>query len=128
MAAKFELFKDHSGQFHFHLKAENGEIIASSQGYKTKAAAKKGIESVRVTAPGARVVPAMAGGGEVSGGHDFYTPDTATPPNPGSELQHDSERAVLRNPDFLQDTIAGIADVAAGRVRPLDWMLDYAEQ
>jgi uncharacterized protein len=56
MAAKFELFKDKSGDFRFHLKAANGEIIASGQGYKTKAAAEKGIESVKTNAPGATVV------------------------------------------------------------------------
>lgn len=32
MTAKFELFKDTAGQFRFHLKAANGEIIAASQG------------------------------------------------------------------------------------------------
>jgi uncharacterized protein len=39
MAGKFELFKDHAGEFRFHLKAPNGAIIASSQGYKSRAAA-----------------------------------------------------------------------------------------
>ena len=32
MAAKFEISKDKSGKFRFHLKAANGEIIAASQG------------------------------------------------------------------------------------------------
>jgi uncharacterized protein len=44
------------GQFRFHLKAANGEIIAASQGYETKASAEKGIESVKTNAPGAPVV------------------------------------------------------------------------
>ena len=56
MAGKFELFKDHAGQFRFHLKAANGEIVAASQGYETKASAEKGIESVKTNAPGATVV------------------------------------------------------------------------
>ncbi|MDH6291924.1 uncharacterized protein YegP (UPF0339 family) [Rhodococcus opacus] len=43
MTAKFELFKDTAGQFRFHLKAANGEIIAASQGYTSKAAAQNGI-------------------------------------------------------------------------------------
>jgi uncharacterized protein YegP (UPF0339 family) len=47
MAAKFEIIKGKSGDLRFHLKAANGEIIASGQGYKTKAAAEKGIESVK---------------------------------------------------------------------------------
>jgi uncharacterized protein YegP (UPF0339 family) len=42
MAAKFEISKDHAGKFRFHLKAPNGEIIAASQGYETKANAEKG--------------------------------------------------------------------------------------
>ena len=39
MAARFELFKDTDGQFRFHLKAANGQIIAASEGYKTRAGA-----------------------------------------------------------------------------------------
>ncbi len=55
-AGRFELFKDKSGAFRFRLKAANGKIIASSQGYETKASAEKGIESVKANAPGAPVV------------------------------------------------------------------------
>ena len=56
MAAKFEISKDKAGKFRFHLKAANGEIIASGQGYKTKASAEKGIEAVKASAPAAKVV------------------------------------------------------------------------
>jgi uncharacterized protein YegP (UPF0339 family) len=56
MTEKFELFKDHAGKFRFHLKAANGEIIASSQGYNSKAAAENGIKSVRTNAPDAALV------------------------------------------------------------------------
>ncbi|OBA82626.1 DUF1508 domain-containing protein [Mycobacterium sp. 1164966.3] len=56
MAAKFEISKDKSGKFRFHLKAANGEIIAASQGYETKASAEKGIESVKASASVANVV------------------------------------------------------------------------
>ena len=55
MAGKFELFKDKAGEFRFRLKASNGEIIASSEGYKTKASALNGIESVQKKAPDAKV-------------------------------------------------------------------------
>ena len=54
MAAKFEISKDHAGKFRFHLKAPNGEIIAASQGYETKANAEKGIEAIKTHAPGPR--------------------------------------------------------------------------
>ena len=47
MAAKFEVTKNAKGSFHFHLKAANGEIILTSQMYKTKEAADQGIDSVK---------------------------------------------------------------------------------
>jgi uncharacterized protein len=55
MAAKSEISTDHGGKFRFHLKAPNGEIIAASQGYKTKANAKEGIDAVKRHAPNAKV-------------------------------------------------------------------------
>jgi uncharacterized protein YegP (UPF0339 family) len=45
MAGKFEVYKDKSGGFRFRLKAGNGETIASSESYKTKASALGCIES-----------------------------------------------------------------------------------
>jgi len=47
MAGKFELYKSPNGQFRFRLRAGNGEIIAVSEGYTTKAAASNGIRSVK---------------------------------------------------------------------------------
>lgn len=44
---KFEMYEDKAGQFRFRLKAANGQIIAVSEGYKTKSACENGIESVR---------------------------------------------------------------------------------
>jgi uncharacterized protein YegP (UPF0339 family) len=55
MAGKFEIFKDVRGEYRFHLRAGNEEIIASSEGYKSKAAAENGIKSVQTNAPGATV-------------------------------------------------------------------------
>jgi uncharacterized protein len=46
----FELKAAANGQFHFILKASNGQVIASSQMYKTKKGALKGIESIRANA------------------------------------------------------------------------------
>lgn len=43
---KFEIHENESGKFYFRLKAANGQVILSSQGYTTKANAKNGIESV----------------------------------------------------------------------------------
>ena len=55
MAAKLEITKDKVGKFRFHRKAPNGEIIAASQVYETKASAEKGIEAIKTHAPGAKV-------------------------------------------------------------------------
>ncbi len=56
MAGKFELYTDASGKFRFRLKAGNGEVIAVSEAYVTKASALNGIESVKKNAPEASVV------------------------------------------------------------------------
>jgi uncharacterized protein YegP (UPF0339 family) len=56
MAAKFEIFKDRKKQYRFHLKASNGETIAASQAYDTKAACIKGIKSIQKNAPAAAII------------------------------------------------------------------------
>ena len=53
---KFEVYKDKAGEFRFRLKAKNGEIIATSEGYKKKAGALNGIESIKKNAPDANIV------------------------------------------------------------------------
>ena len=52
---KFEIYKDKAGEFRFRLKAKNGEIIATSEGYKAMDSCKKGIESVKKNASEAPV-------------------------------------------------------------------------
>lgn len=52
MAALFEITRSaKSGEFYFHLKASNGEIILRSEGYTKKASALNGIESVKRNSP-----------------------------------------------------------------------------
>lgn len=53
---KFELYEDKAGQFRFRLKARNGEIIATSEGYKAKSSCLSGIESVRRNAAEGNIV------------------------------------------------------------------------
>lgn len=48
--AKFELYTDKAGEFRFRLKAEDGTILAGSEGYTKKDSCKNGIESVRKNA------------------------------------------------------------------------------
>lgn len=51
MAGWYELSKNDKGQFHFVLKAGNGEVILRSETYETKAAAETGIASVQKNSP-----------------------------------------------------------------------------
>ena len=55
MAGKFELYKDKAGKFRFRLKAGNGQIIAVSEAYESKASANNGIASVRKNAADAKL-------------------------------------------------------------------------
>ncbi|MEN8108931.1 MAG: YegP family protein [Pseudomonadota bacterium] len=47
MAGKFVITKGKDGKYYFNLKAGNGEVILTSQGYKAKADCMNGIESVK---------------------------------------------------------------------------------
>jgi len=56
MAAKFEIYKDKTGNFRWRLTHTNGQIIADSgQGYKAKEDAVKGISSLKENVPSAPV-------------------------------------------------------------------------
>ncbi len=47
---KFEVYLDKAGEFRFRLKARNGQIIATGEGYKSKKSCMNGIESIRKNA------------------------------------------------------------------------------
>jgi len=53
---KFEIYTDKAGEFRFRLKAGNGQIIAVSEGYASKASCENGIESVKKNAVDADIV------------------------------------------------------------------------
>ena len=47
--------KGSTGKFRFNLAAPNGQVIATSEAYESKASAIKGIESVKRNAPNAEI-------------------------------------------------------------------------
>lgn len=48
---KFEIYQSEKNkEFYFRLKAGNGQVVLGSEGYKTKASALNGAESVRKNA------------------------------------------------------------------------------
>lgn len=89
MSKKFEIKQATNGQFHFNLKAGNGQVILSSEMYKAKASAIKGIESVQLNAPhdnrydrrqSKKDEPYFvlkAGNGEVIGKSEMYSSNAA---------------------------------------------------
>jgi uncharacterized protein YegP (UPF0339 family) len=55
--ARFELYQDRADEWRWRLVVANGNIIADSgEGYTSKQGAKRGIESVKASAPDAAVV------------------------------------------------------------------------
>lgn len=60
MPAKFVVKKGTTGKYRFNLVATNGQVIATSEAYETKAKALAGVESVRKNAAGAVLVDGTA--------------------------------------------------------------------
>ena len=57
---KFEVYTDKAGEFRFRLKAKNGQIIATGEGYTAKKSCLNGIASIRKNAPDAPIVDETA--------------------------------------------------------------------
>ena len=52
---KFEVYQDKAGEFRFRLKATNGQVIATGEGYKAKASCLNGVESVKKNVVDAKI-------------------------------------------------------------------------
>lgn len=52
---QFEIFEDDEGKFRFLLRAADGEVICTSDGYSSKKECEERIEIVRTISPGARI-------------------------------------------------------------------------
>ncbi|MBQ3545383.1 MAG: YegP family protein [Lachnospiraceae bacterium] len=53
---KFEIYKDKAGEYRFRLKATNGQIIATGEGYTTLSNCENGVASVKKNAPDAEII------------------------------------------------------------------------
>ena len=51
----FEVYQDGKEDYRFRLKAANGETIAVSEGYRSKASCLKGVESVKRSSQNAAI-------------------------------------------------------------------------
>ncbi|KFE98361.1 hypothetical protein IX39_13020 [Chryseobacterium formosense] len=86
---KFIITKRKNNDYQFNLKAGNGQVILTSQGYATKSGCKNGIESVKTNSPFDSRYERMtssnsqyyfnlkAGNGEIIGTSEMYTTSTA---------------------------------------------------
>lgn len=53
---KFEIYQGADGEWRWRLKARNSQIVASGEGYKTRAGARRGTDALRRAAKLAKVV------------------------------------------------------------------------
>ena len=53
---KFEVYQDKAGEFRFRLKARNGQIVATGEGYKALDSCLNGVDSIKRNAPDAEIV------------------------------------------------------------------------
>lgn len=86
---KFEIKTDKAGKFRFNLKAGNGQVILSSQGYSSKSACENGIESVKTNSQddgnfernkakdGSPYFNLKASNGQVIGNSEMYSSESA---------------------------------------------------
>ena len=80
--ATFQIFQS-SGQYWYHLRADNGEIIQSGEGYTAKASCEDGIQSVKANCQPQSFEPYfnagqygfnhVAANGEIIGRSEKYT-------------------------------------------------------
>jgi uncharacterized protein YegP (UPF0339 family) len=89
MAGTFEITQRSNGEFQFNLKAGNGQVILTSEGYADKGGCNNGIESVRKNAQddanfdrkiakdGSPYFNLKAGNGQVIGHSEMYSSDAA---------------------------------------------------
>lgn len=56
MPGTFEVYQDRAGKYRFRLKMARGQVCAVGEAYESKAAAKKGCESVQRAAAEAEIV------------------------------------------------------------------------
>jgi uncharacterized protein YegP (UPF0339 family) len=55
VAGKFEVYQHKAGEYRWRLKAGNGQVVASGEGYDNKPAAVRGTQAVQRAANGATV-------------------------------------------------------------------------
>ena len=104
---KFEITSRKNGEFQFNLKATNGQVILTSQGYKTTASCLNGVESVKknsqddkrfevkVSSNGKPFFNLMASNGQVIGTSQMYASETTMKNGIASVKRNAPEAAIV---------------------------------
>ena len=104
---KFEITTRKNGEFQFNLKASNGQVILTSQGYKSKDSCLNGVESVKknsqnkarfdkkVAANGKPFFNLMATNGQVIGSSQMYASETTCDNGIASVMKNAPEAAIV---------------------------------
>ena len=100
---KFVIQENDKGQFHFSLKAANGQVILSSQEYSSKAACENGIESVRTNSSDDSKFERK----EAKDGSPYFVLKAANAQVIGNSQMYSSE-------DAMENGIASVKENAAG--------------
>jgi uncharacterized protein YegP (UPF0339 family) len=106
MAGKFEISKRKNGEFQFNLKAGNGQVILTSEGYSSLGGCENGIDSVRrhaaseanfekkVAKDGSPYFVLIAGNGEPIGRSEMYKSTSSRDNGIRSVMTHAPEAKV----------------------------------
>lgn len=104
---KFVITLRKNGEFQFNLKATNGQVILSSEGYTTKAACLNGVESVKknsqveerfeikVAKNGKPFFNLKASNGQVIGGSQMYASERTMKQGIASVMKNAPEAPVV---------------------------------
>lgn len=105
----FEVYvSEKNGEFYFRLKAKNGEVILTSQGYKTKASCLNGVESVKKNSEEEERFEIK----EAKDGRKFFNLKATNGQIIGSSQMYKSESG-------LKNGIASVQKNAAGEIKDL---------
>lgn len=105
----FEIYKsEKNGEFYFRLKAKNGEVILSSQGYTNKTNCTKGVESVKKNSQDVKRFEVK----EAKDGRKFFNLKSTNGQIIGSSQMYKSDSG-------LKNGIASIQKNALGEIKDL---------
>lgn len=105
----FEIYQSEKNeQYYFRLKAKNGQVILTSQGYANKAGAKNGVESVKKNAGDDSKFERK----ESTNGKFFFNLKAANSQIIGSSQMYAAK-------DGMENGIKSVATNAAGEVKDL---------